>query len=162
MGEVSLWELVRAYTLWSDDGKYCEITLNKSQAEQGVTCVQMLTEKTTKQIISTLSSQDIKSHEFPYGSTLDFGEGKVFVKTGTSRNFRDNYAVGFTHDFLIGVWTGNKDGENMRGVTGASGAGEIFASIVHELGSNQELEELKELNTPWKESKASLQEYLPK
>ena len=87
--------------------------------------------------MQSLSSQDIKSQEFPYGSTLDFGEGKVFVKTGTSRNFRDNYAIGFTHDFMIGVWTGNKDGENMRGVTGASGAGEIFAGIVQELGGEK-------------------------
>jgi penicillin-binding protein 1C len=134
---VSLWELTQAYTLWSDGGKFCEFTLDMEVARKGTSCKQILSKNTIDQIVQSLSSQDIKSQEFPYGSTLDFGEGKVFVKTGTSRNFRDNYAIGFTHDFLIGVWTGNKDGENMRGVTGASGAGEIFAGIIQELGGEK-------------------------
>lgn len=57
----------------------------------------------------------------------------MFVKTGTSRNFRDNYAVGYTDRYLIAVWSGNKDGSNMRGVSGATGAGEIFARFVNAL-----------------------------
>jgi membrane carboxypeptidase/penicillin-binding protein PbpC len=38
---------------------------------------------------------------------------------------------------MIGIWAGNKDGSNMRGVSGASGAGEIFAAIVNELGESE-------------------------
>lgn len=54
----------------------------------------------------------------------------MFVKTGTSRNFRDNYAIGYTNNYLLAVWSGNKDGSNMKGVSGATGAGEIFSRIV--------------------------------
>ncbi|MFZ4461356.1 MAG: hypothetical protein ACOYN2_02155 [Patescibacteria group bacterium] len=51
---------------------------------------------------------------FPIGSALDFPDHKVFVKTGTSRNFRDNWAVGYSDRYLIGVWSGNKNAENMK------------------------------------------------
>ncbi len=86
----------------------------------------MVDPRAISQIVEALSHQKYKSEEFPFESALDFGEGNVFVKTGTSRNFRDNYAIGFTREYMIAVWTGNKDGSNMRGVSGASGAGEIF------------------------------------
>lgn len=66
-------------------------------------------------------------------TALDFPDRFVFVKTGTSRNFRDNYAVGYTKNYLVAAWSGNKDGSNMKGVSGATGAGEIFSRIVREL-----------------------------
>ncbi len=48
------------------------------------------------------------------------------AKTGTSSDFRDNWCLGFTADFTVGVWTGNFDAAPMRGVSGVSGAGPIF------------------------------------
>lgn len=90
----------------------------------------MASRQAIDQIVETLSNPLYRQAEFAVGSALDFGETRVFVKTGTSRNFRDNYAIGMTDDYWIGVWTGNKDGSNMQGVSGASGAGEIFAQIV--------------------------------
>jgi penicillin-binding protein 1C len=62
-----------------------------------------------------------------------FGEGNVLelpfpvaAKTGTSKGYRDNYAVGFTPDVTVGVWVGNFDGTPMEGVSGVSGAGPLF------------------------------------
>ena len=41
-------------------------------------------------------------------------------KTGTSQNFRDAWFVGYTDDFVAGVWVGNDDNTPMKGVTGGS------------------------------------------
>jgi penicillin-binding protein 1C len=62
-----------------------------------------------------------------------FGEGNVLelpfpaaAKTGTSKGFRDNWALGFTREVTVGVWVGNFDGSPMAGVSGVSGAGPLF------------------------------------
>ncbi len=52
------------------------------------------------------------------------------VKTGTSGNFRDNWAVGYTLYYTVGVWVGNFDGKPMRDVSGISGAGPLFRDIM--------------------------------
>lgn len=93
-------------------------------------------------ITSILTDRYAKIGDFPLYSALDFENRKVAVKTGTSRNFRDNWAVGYTEHYMIGVWTGNKDGENMKGVTGATGAGEIFRRIVYLLEKNEQTPDL--------------------
>lgn len=48
------------------------------------------------------------------------------VKTGTSQDFRDNWTVGYTPDYVIGVWAGNNDNSPMINVTGVDGAGPIW------------------------------------
>jgi penicillin-binding protein 1C len=52
------------------------------------------------------------------------------VKTGTSRNFTDNWAVAVTQGFTIAVWVGNFSGRPMRGVSGVSGAGPLLQRAV--------------------------------
>jgi membrane carboxypeptidase/penicillin-binding protein PbpC len=51
------------------------------------------------------------------------------VKTGTSSNFRDNWTVGYNHDYIIGIWVGNANHEMMDDVSGISGAGPIYKGI---------------------------------
>lgn len=41
-------------------------------------------------------------------------------KTGTSQDYRDAWFVGFTADFVAGVWVGNDNGESMERITGGS------------------------------------------
>lgn len=48
------------------------------------------------------------------------------VKTGTSTDFRDNWTIGYTTDFVVGVWAGNNDNTPMVNVTGVDGAGPIW------------------------------------
>jgi penicillin-binding protein 1B len=54
-------------------------------------------------------------------------------KTGTSDEFRDSWFAGFTGDNLAVVWLGNDDG-TPTGLTGASGALQIWAKLVATFG----------------------------
>ncbi|OGY16311.1 MAG: hypothetical protein A3H88_02740 [Candidatus Blackburnbacteria bacterium RIFCSPLOWO2_02_FULL_44_9] len=49
---------------------------------------------------------------------------EVAVKTGTTQNLRDNWAIGYTEDYVVLAWVGNNDGSSMAyvasGVTGAT------------------------------------------
>ncbi len=55
------------------------------------------------------------------------------VKTGTSKDMRDNWTVGFTQRYTVGVWVGNADGSPMRDVSGVTGAAPVWAAIVNRL-----------------------------
>ncbi|GHO44215.1 transglycosylase domain-containing protein [Ktedonospora formicarum] len=48
------------------------------------------------------------------------------VKTGTSNDFKDNWTMGYTTDYTIGVWAGNNDASPMVNVTGVDGAAPIW------------------------------------
>jgi penicillin-binding protein 1C len=55
---------------------------------------------------------------------------RVAAKTGTSRAHVDNWAAGFTRERTVAVWVGNFDGTPMRGVSGITGAGPLFARVM--------------------------------
>jgi len=48
------------------------------------------------------------------------------AKTGTSSDFKDNWTVGYTTDYVMGVWAGNNDNSAMVNVTGVDGAAPIW------------------------------------
>lgn len=51
------------------------------------------------------------------------------AKTGTSQNYRDNWAVGYTPEFTVGVWAGNFDNTPMQEVSGVTGAAPILREV---------------------------------
>lgn len=57
------------------------------------------------------------------------GSRKIAWKTGTSFGFRDGWAVGVTPEYVVGVWTGNADGEGRPGLTGSEAAAPILFDI---------------------------------
>ena len=52
------------------------------------------------------------------------------VKTGTSQRHRDNWCLGFTDTYTVGVWVGNFEGRPMAGVSGITGAGPLWRRIM--------------------------------
>lgn len=58
---------------------------------------------------------------------------RVAVKTGTSQSYRDNWTVGYTPEFTVGVWAGNFDNSPMQGVSGVTGAAPIWRDIFRHL-----------------------------
>ncbi len=63
--------------------------------------------------------------------------GWAAAKTGTSKDMRDNWCIGFTDRYVIGVWVGNASGEPMHRVSGVTGAAPIWAELVQALHRDQ-------------------------
>ena len=55
------------------------------------------------------------------------------VKTGTSKDMRDNWAVGWSARYTVGVWVGNASGAAMWDVSGTSGAAPVWAALMRHL-----------------------------
>jgi len=58
------------------------------------------------------------------------------VKTGTSKDMRDNWCIGFSGRYTVGVWVGNFDGEPMNDVSGVSGAAPVWRDLMDYLHAN--------------------------
>ena len=52
------------------------------------------------------------------------------VKTGTSKDMRDNWCIGFSRRYTVGVWVGNFSGAPMRDVSGVAGAAPIWHDVI--------------------------------
>lgn len=85
-----------------------------------------------------LSDNSARMAAFGTYSKLSVPNHKVAVKTGTSNNFRDNWTIGFTPDYLVAVWVGNNDGSYMNNnlVSGVTGAAPIWNEIMTNLLTN--------------------------
>lgn len=80
-------------------------------------------------VADILSDNAARSLAFGWNSPLRF-EFPVACKTGTSSDFQDNWAFGFTPEFTVGVWVGNLDGTPMSEVSGVTGAGPILHEVM--------------------------------
>ena len=98
---------------------------------------QVLSEEGASLIANILSDPDARSLEFGRASVLNF-QAPTAVKTGTSSDFRDAWAVGFDARHTVGVWMGNLDQTPSQGVTGSTGPAILLRSIFTELSRNEE------------------------
>ncbi len=80
-------------------------------------------------IADILSDALARAPAFPPGGPLDL-PFRCAVKTGTSSDFRDNWCIGFTPDFTVGVWAGNFENQPMKHLSGISGAAPIFHRVM--------------------------------
>ena len=92
--------------------------------------VEIFTPATVELINSILTDRQFGVAQFGLKSTLDVFGKEVAVKTGTSRDFHDNWTVGYTPDYVVGVWLGNAANEPMDGLSGSIGAGALWRQIM--------------------------------
>lgn len=76
----------------------------------------------------------------PQNRYLTFGQDSILttsqafaVKTGTSKDTKDNWCVGYNQDYTVGVWVGNADSSSMHNVLGITGAAPIWREVVESL-----------------------------
>lgn len=75
--------------------------------------------------------------QFGLKSSLNLPSQNYAVKTGTSREFHDSWTIGYTPDFVVGVWVGNSDNTAMDKVSGQLGAGKIWQETMNLLLNSQ-------------------------
>lgn len=82
-----------------------------------------------------LSDQNARLPAFGVNNFLSIPGHKVAVKTGTTNNIKDNWTLGYTPSYVVGVWVGNNDGSPMRQglASGLTGAAPIWNKIMTEL-----------------------------
>ncbi len=139
-GEVTLFELVQAYAALANHGQFRELASIKNLSNYAAP-LQVYSPEAASLIGNILSD--------PWARRLEFGSGSVLnlpvqtaVKTGTSTDYRDAWAVGFDSNYTVGVWMGNLDHRPMDGITGSVGPALALRSIFSELNKYADTKQL--------------------
>ncbi len=125
--EVKLLELARAYGVFARGGD--TLGLRVFADDPVAPGENVLDPKAAWLIASALSDDEARMREFGLNSPLSF-PFPVGAKTGTTRNGRDNWAMGFTPERIVGVWVGNPDNTPMRDISGVTGAAPILHDVL--------------------------------
>jgi len=141
-GEVRLIDMVSAYSAFANSGFKVEpVSILKVTDRQGKVLEEnkplsgrrVLTAEQAYLISNILSDNEARLLTFGSRSALYFPDRQVAVKTGTTNDKRDNWAVGWTPSVIVGVWVGNNDNSPMKEVaSGVSGASPIWKRIILE------------------------------
>ncbi len=136
-GEVTLLELASAYSALARGGQWRQPVIVREVRDASGDPValaqasphRILDPRTAYLVTSVLSD--------PAARAPAFGEARVFdpefpmaVKTGTSHDYRDNWAVGYTTEVTVAVWVGNFDGQPMGNISGITGAGPLLRQVM--------------------------------
>jgi membrane carboxypeptidase/penicillin-binding protein PbpC len=93
--------------------------------------VKVADQKYTELVHAIISDRTTGVDQFGLESTLNIEATDYGVKTGTSRDFHDSWVVGYTGDFVVGVWIGNTENEPLKQVSGQMGAGVIWHEVMN-------------------------------
>lgn len=141
-GEVSLWELSNAYRTLANRGEFSDLKFIKALQIDGKEYslsnnipvpAQAPVPAAISMLTDVLSDQAAREPQFHEHNDISF-PFPVAAKTGTSRDFNDNWVLGYTPRYTVGVWVGNTDGTPMKQVSGIAGAGPIFHRLMSSLG----------------------------
>jgi penicillin-binding protein 1C len=126
--DASLWELVNAYRTLANGGVWRPLRLTPGE-QDGEASRRIYSEATAFLLSDILADRDGRSLTFGLENPLATRFWSA-VKTGTSKEMRDNWCIGYTRHYTVGVWVGNLSGEPMRNVSGVSGAAPIWWEIM--------------------------------
>ncbi len=150
-GEVKLIDHVHAYASLARGGVYKNQTYILRVEDSGGTVLEkyessdgqrIVEEKYVAMLDYIMSTNDLRAPVFGENNPFRFDNRQVAAKTGTTNEFRDGWAVGFTPSLAVGVWAGNNNNASMK--TGADGiyvAAPIFRSFMDKALANYANEE---------------------
>jgi penicillin-binding protein 1C len=130
-GEISLFELVQAYAVLARRGRFTPLRVRTDNPPTPDTRA-VFSEEITSLMGHILSDAQARRLEFGDGSLLDLPV-QTAVKTGTSSDYRDAWALGYNYRYTVGVWMGNLNNRSMNEVTGSSGPALVLRSVMAEL-----------------------------
>lgn len=133
--DVSLWELTNAYRALANSGIWSDSRLTATNAESKMPSKKVFSAQASFIVADILSDRIARSTTFGLENPLSTRFWTA-VKTGTSKDMRDNWCVGFSSRFTVGVWVGNFSGEPMWNVSGMTGAAPIWITLMNYLHHN--------------------------
>ncbi len=126
--DVTLWELTNAYRTLANGGEWSELRLVAGM--KSVSSPKRIFSKEAAFLVSDiLSDREARSTTFGLESPLATRYWTA-VKTGTSKDMRDNWCIGYSQTYTVGVWVGNFSGEPMWNVSGMTGAAPIWVELM--------------------------------
>ncbi|MGB1766959.1 MAG: transglycosylase domain-containing protein, partial [Paracoccaceae bacterium] len=141
--EATLIDLVGAYATILNSGYKVEpfgwetLKLKKNKREP----LMAKSEAPDKQIISSKTAEDLifmmsEVIRNGTGKRAQFSNWEVAGKTGTSQSARDAWFIGFSKNYIAGVWIGYDNNTPLRGVTGGGLPADIWRTAMEEIHSN--------------------------
>jgi penicillin-binding protein 1C len=131
--DVSLWDLVNAYRTIANSGIWSPLQI--TPCERPGSRRRVVSAEAAFLVSDILSDRESRSWTFDLESPLSTRFWTA-VKTGTSKDMRDNWCVGFSDRYTVGVWAGNFSGEPMWNVSGITGAAPVWIEIMNRLHRN--------------------------
>ena len=128
--DVCLWDMVNAYRGLANGGEWRPLRFQSSDAPASARAI--MTPQAAYIVGNILSDRESRSRTFNLESPLSTRFWTA-VKTGTSKDMRDNWCIGFSDTYTVGVWAGNFSGEPMWNVSGITGAAPVWVEIMNRL-----------------------------
>ncbi|PUA18569.1 penicillin-binding protein 1C [Glaciimonas sp. PCH181] len=133
--DVSLLALTNAYRALANQGQYSGVRTALSDPPIKMRNVMM--PGAAFIIGDILADRSARARTFGLESALSTRVWAA-VKTGTSKDMRDNWAVGYSDRYTVGVWVGNASGLPMWDVSGVTGAAPIWQEVMEYLHARQQ------------------------
>jgi penicillin-binding protein 1C len=131
-GEVTLFELVQAYATLARQGVFEPLRVVPQEVSPAVLGRRVYSTEVSTLIADILADPEARRLEFRRANLLRFPV-ETAVKTGTSSDYRDAWAVGFSHHYTAGVWMGNVQQQPMQDVTGSIGPALVLRALFADL-----------------------------
>jgi penicillin-binding protein 1C len=128
--DVSLLALTNAYRALAAGGRSQPV--RTVLGAPAATLTQVMDSNAAWIIGDILSDSSARARTFSLDSPLSTRSWSA-VKTGTSKDMRDNWCIGYSARYTVGVWVGNASGEPMWNVSGVTGAAPVWQDIMHYL-----------------------------
>lgn len=128
--EVSLLEQANAYRTLANGGRWSALRYRLD--EETAPPRQAMSAQAAFIIRDILADRGARAVTFDLEGPLSTSY-RAWVKTGTSKNLRDNWCIGGSARYTVAVWVGNFEGEPMRTVSGITGAAPAWREILDAL-----------------------------
>ncbi len=126
--DVSLWELVNAYRTLANAGVWSPLRMRPDELSAAEPR-RLYSREAAFLVSHMLADRQARSATFGLENPLATRFWTA-VKTGTSKEMRDNWCVGYSDRYTVGVWVGNYSGEPMRDVSGVTGAAPVWSEVM--------------------------------
>ena len=144
--EVSLLQLTSAYSVFETGGTYrkpdgiLEIKDKSGKVLESWedTGYEVISSDTAGKITSILSDNAARTRVFGANNSLNFPGRDVAIKTGTTNNYKDGWAIGYTTDYVVGAWIGKNDNTQIGQVAASISIVPMWHQILTYLMNNKE------------------------